>query len=96
LGKFRAAHPAVGAGVHQKIASSGQYWFVRSYKEGSAEDKVVVGLDLPKGEKNVNVEGIFPAGTKLRDAYSGKTAQVSDRNHVSVNSEFTIVLLEKE
>ena len=96
LGKFRAAHPAVGAGVHQKIASSGQYWFVRSYKEGSAEDKVVVGLDLAKGEKNVNVEGIFPAGTKLLDAYSGKTVQVSDRNHVSVNSEFTIVLLEKE
>src|SRR5690606_765188 len=76
LGKFRADHPAVGAGVHQNIGNNAQYWFSRNFTKDNLTDRVVVGLDLPKGEKMVNLGGIFPAGTRLRDAYSGKTTVV--------------------
>lgn len=89
LGQFRQKHPAVGAGKHQMI-SAAPYWFSRSYNE----DKVVVGLDLPAGKKEVNVSGIFADGTKLRDAYSGSTMKVID-GKVSLNTNLSIVLLEK-
>ena len=89
LGKFRANHPSVGAGVHQMISSS-PYWFSRKY----VTDQVVVGLDLKEGLKEVNVSGIFENGTKIRDAYSGKTSVVND-GKASVDSEFSIVLFEK-
>ena len=95
LGKFRANHPAVGAGVHKNLANNPQYWFTRSFTKDNFTDKVVIGLDLPKGEKLVNLTGIFPAGTKLRDAYSGKTAIVSKDNSAKITSDFTIVLFEK-
>ena len=85
LGKFRANHPAVGAGVHVMISQS-PYWFSRTYNN----DKVVIGLDLPSGTKSVNVEGIFNEGDKIRDAYSGATmpvikGQVSLTNNNSNN-----------
>lgn len=95
LGKFRANHPAVGAGVHKNLANNPQYWFTRSFTKDNFTDKVVIGLDLPKGEKLVNLTGIFPAGTKLRDAYSGKTTIVSKDNSAKITSDFTIVLFEK-
>jgi len=95
LGKFRADHPAVGAGVHQNIGNNAQYWFSRNFTKDNFTDRVVVGLDLPKGEKMVNLGGIFPAGTKLRDAYSGKTTVVSKGNSAKINTDFTIVLFEK-
>ena len=38
--------------------------------------------------------GIFENGTRLRDAYSGKTAKVTN-GKVSIDSEFGIVLYEK-
>ncbi|KIA83167.1 alpha-amlyase [Kaistella solincola] len=95
LGKFRANHLAVGAGVHKNLGNSAQYWFSRSFTKDNFTDKVVVGLDLPKGEKMVNLGGIFPAGTKLRDAYSGKTTVVSKGNSAKINTDFTIVLFEK-
>jgi alpha-amylase len=95
LGKFRANHPAVGAGVHKNLANNPQYWFTRSFTKDNFTDKVVIGLDLPKGEKMVNLGGIFPAGTKLRDAYSGKTTIVSKDNSAKITSDFTIVLFEK-
>ena len=89
LGKFRANHPAIGAGIHQMI-SSAPYWFTRTY----AEDSVLIGLDLKSGEKEVSVEGIFENGTKLRDAYSGKMMKVED-GIAKIDSEFSIVLLEE-
>ncbi|AZI66297.1 alpha-amlyase [Kaistella daneshvariae] len=95
LGKFRANHPAVGAGVHKNLANNPQYWFTRSFTKDNFTDKVVIGLDLPKGEKLVNLTGIYPAGTKLRDAYSGKTTIVSKDNSAKITSDFTIVLFEK-
>jgi len=89
LGQFRRNHAAVGAGKHQMVSNS-PYWFTRTYKD----DKVLVGLDLNPGVKEVSVTGIFENGTRLRDAYSGKTAKVSN-GKVSIDSEFGIVLYEK-
>ncbi len=89
LGKFRANHPAIGAGVHQMI-SSNPYWFTRAFNT----DKVLIGLDLKAGMKEIDVAGIFENGTKLRDAYSGQIVKV-ENGKAGVNSEFSIVLFEK-
>ncbi|ACU07185.1 Periplasmic alpha-amylase [Flavobacteriaceae bacterium 3519-10] len=89
LGKFRANHPAVGAGVHQ-VVSAAPYWFTRTYQN----DVVLVGLDLNSGLKTVSVTGIFEGGTKVRDAYSGKTSKV-ENGRISFDTEFSIVLVEK-
>ena len=50
------------------MVSNSPYWFTRTYKD----DKVLVGLDLNPGVKEISVAGIFENGTRLRDAYSGK------------------------
>jgi alpha-amylase len=76
LGRFRAAHPAVGAGVHQMIHHS-PYTFKRTWQKDGVSDRVVVALDLP-GDKAVAipVSGVFNDGQTVRDWYSGKTAVV--------------------
>lgn len=88
LGKFRANHPAVGAGIHNMISSS-PYWFTRTY----GTDKVLVGLDLNYGPKEITVANILADGTKLRDAYSGKTTVVSN-GKAKIDTGFGIVLFE--
>ena len=93
LGLFRKNHPAVGAGVHNQISAS-PYVFSRTFMKGKYSDKVVVGLDLPVGEKRIPVGNIFPNGCKVKDAYSGKTATVA-KGKVNLNTDFGIVLLEK-
>lgn len=93
LGQFRNAHPAVGAGRHQIISAS-PYYFSRSFNENAIEDKVVVGINLPEGEKSIDVSGSFEDGEELHDAYSGFSAEVKD-GKVVINSEFDIVLLER-
>ncbi len=90
LGNFRKDHPAVGAGVHAKI-SDAPYVFSRVYKD----DKVVVGLDLPIGKKEISVETIFENGTKVLDVYSNIETVVSD-GKVSINSDYPILLLEEK
>ena len=94
LGKFRERHPAIGAGAHQMITQE-PYLFYRSYYQGDFKDLVVIGLDLNKGEKNIDVSKIFEEGTVLRDAYSGETATVKN-GKITINSDFNIVLIEKE
>ena len=89
LGKFRANHPAVGAGIHNMVSSS-PYWFTRTY----GTDKVLVGLDLSFGVKEIPVLNIFENGTKLRDAYSGKTTAVAN-GKASIDTGYGIILLEK-
>ena len=89
LGKFRANHPAVGAGVHQQVSAS-PYWFTRTYKN----DQVLVGLDLKSGMKEISTAGIFENGTKLRDAYSGKTVKVENGKAI-IDTEFSLVLFER-
>ena len=93
LGSFRKTHPAIGAGIHQEISAS-PYVFSRSFSKDNFTDKVVIGLDLPKGSKEISVGTIFEDGTKLKDLYSGKVAVVSN-GKVSIDTEFDIVLLEK-
>ena len=93
LGLFRKRHPAVGAGVHKRISAS-PYVFSRTFTKGKYSDKVVVGLDLEKGQKSIPVGTIFPNGTKVKDAYSGTTTVVT-KGKVTINSNFGIVLLEK-
>jgi alpha-amylase len=94
LGQFRNSHPAVGAGVHQQISST-PYVFSRVYSKGNYTDKVVVGLDLPIGKKEISVGTIFENGATLTDVYSGKTATVVD-GKISIDSPYDIILLEKK
>ena len=93
LGRFRANHPAIGAGIHQ-IISTKPYVFSRSFSEQNYTDKVVVGLDLPAGKKIISVANIFKNGTKIKDTYSGKSSKVSN-GKVSFDTPFTVLLLEK-
>lgn len=93
LGKFRASHPAIGAGIHQMVSSS-PYWFTRAYNKNNISDKVLVGLDLAKGVKTVDVTNIFPNNTTLRDAYSGKTTKVLN-GKATIDTDYNIVLFEK-
>jgi alpha-amylase len=93
LGNFRKNHPSIGAGIHQEISAS-PYVFSRTFTKDDFTDKVVIGLDLPKGQKEISVGNIFKNGTKLKEAYSGKEAVVLN-GKVMIDTEFDIVLLEK-
>jgi alpha-amylase len=76
--RFRHAHPAVGAGVHQMIASS-PYTFKRTYEKNGVKDRVVVALGLPQDRAvPVSVGGVFGDGQTVRDGYTGRTAVVAD------------------
>ena len=92
LGQFRKNHPAIGAGIHQQITAQ-PYVFSRTFAKDSFIDKVVIGLDLPSGAKELSTGSIFTDGTVVRDAYSGKEAVVTN-GKVTINSEFGFVLLE--
>ena len=93
LGKFRANHPAVGAGKHQMI-SEAPYVFSRILSNGSFADKVVIGLDVPIGKKTILVGTAFKNGTKIRDCFSGKTSKVVN-GKVEITTDFGLVLFEK-
>lgn len=76
LGRFRQAHPAVGAGVHRMLQHY-PYTFKRTYEKGDVTDRVVVALDLPTDKPvAVPVSGVFMDGQTVRDWYSGTTAIV--------------------
>ena len=92
LGQFRANHPAVGAGMHRML-SQNPYVFSRGFSKGNVTDLVVVGLNFPKGKKNLDVSNVFNDGDKLHDAYSNTNVEVKN-GKVTVNSSFDIVLLE--
>lgn len=94
VGTFRSNHLAVGAGVH-KMISKNPYTFQRTYSKNSYYDSVIVGLDLPEGKKELKVNSIFEDGANLIDAYSGVEVVVMN-GKASVNSPFSIVLLEKK
>lgn len=92
LGQFRRNHPAVGAGKHKRLAKS-PYVFSRTYMNGDYKDKVVVGLNLPKGKKSLWVKGFFGDGTKLYDTYSETEVMVTN-GKVILENDFDIALLE--
>jgi alpha-amylase len=77
LGRFRHAHPAVGAGVHQILQAS-PYVFKRTYEKNGVTDRVVVALDLPQDSTvAIPVAGVFMDGQTVRDWYTGKSAVVA-------------------
>lgn len=92
LGRFRANHPAVGAGVHAMI-SENPYTFKRSIMN-EPETTVVVGLDHPPGLKIIPVEGIFDDGTTLREHYSGEIVQ-AENGQIKIDTEYSTVLLSR-
>lgn len=94
LGRFRKDHPAVGTGVHQMISKT-PYVFSRTFEKGDFSDKIIIGLDLPKGNKEITVSSIFKDGNILTDTYSGKEIIV-ENGIAKFDTPFTIVLLEKK
>jgi alpha-amylase len=77
LARFRHAHPAVGAGQHQMLASI-PYTFKRTYMKDGVTDRVVVALDLPQDRSvAIPVAGVFMDGQQVRDGFTGQTAVVS-------------------
>jgi alpha-amylase len=52
-------------------------------------------LDLPLGSKTISVGSVFANGTKVRDAYSGKTAVVTN-GKITLNTPATLLLIEKQ
>ena len=93
LGRFRKAHPAVGAGVHTQLAAE-PYLFKREYRSASYSDAVVVALGWSAGKKEIPVSGVFANGSTVQDFYSGQKVIVSG-GKVRVDSPFDIVLLGK-
>lgn len=92
LGKFRNNHPAIGAGKHKRLSKK-PYVFSRTYSKEDYKDKVVVGLDLPKGKKSLTVKGFFGDGTTLYDTYSN-TEVVVKNGKITLENDFDIALLE--
>ena len=91
LGRFRREHPAVGAGRHHMI-SEDPYLFTRTYRDSLITDRVVVGLDLNQGVKEIPVSGVFENGEQLTDYYSGQKVRVK-KGRVNLDSEYKLVLL---
>ncbi|MCB0372954.1 MAG: alpha-amylase [Muricauda sp.] len=92
LGQFRRDHPAVGAGKHSRLGKD-PYVFSRTYVNGEYRDKVVIGLDLPKGKKSLWVKGFFGDGTKLFDTYS-ETEVIVTNGKVILENDYEVALLE--
>lgn len=75
LGRFRRAHPAVGAGVHRTLQAA-PFIFSRTLESSGRPDRVLVALDQGNGARTIPVFGTFPDGTELVDAYSGARGTV--------------------
>ncbi|MEH6713008.1 MAG: alpha-amylase family glycosyl hydrolase [Paraglaciecola polaris] len=93
LGQFRQAHLAVGAGIHKKLSDK-PYVFQRTLAEQGTHqaDKVLVAIAMPKGEKTLHLNGLFPDGSEITDYYSNTRVEVHD-NKVILNTPFSVVLL---
>jgi alpha-amylase len=94
LGQFRRKHPSIGAGIHQKITTS-PYVFSRTFTKDNFTDMVVIGLDLPKGQKKISVGTIFKDGTKVREFMSKQIITVKN-GFIEVNTPHTFLLIEKK
>ena len=92
LGRFRWAHPSVGAGAHRTLQVD-PYIFSRTLELGEERvDRVLVAMDQGRGARVIPVFGVFQNGAELVDGYSGVSARV--RNGViSLTTESGLVLL---
>ena len=77
LGRFRHAHPAVGAGEHRELQAE-PYIFSRTLERNGVADRVLVAMDQGEGAKTIRVFGVFPDGATLIDAYSGTVGTVAN------------------
>lgn len=94
LGRFRAAHPAVGVGRHQEL-SRAPYVFTRSLEAaGQQPDHVVVAYSATTPFTRTPAGGIFAEGTEVRDAYAGDNCRVSGEDIVCA-TERKLALFEK-
>jgi len=91
LGQFRRTHPSVGAGRHRMISET-PYIFSRVFESEGYSDRVVVGMQMAPGKKQIDLNGLFEEETILRDYYSGVSATVKN-GKVTVDSPFDMVLL---
>jgi len=91
LGRFRQAHPAVGAGEHRRLLDQ-PFIFSRTLETEGLVDRVIVAMDQGQGRKTIPVFDVFPNGTQLVDAYSGKTGSVTN-GQISLETEYGLVLL---
>jgi alpha-amylase len=91
LGRFRRAHPAVGAGEHRRLQAD-PYIFSRTLETGELIDRVLVAMDQREGSVTIPVFGVFPDGTELMDAYSGETGTVTN-GEISLVTESGLLLL---
>jgi len=93
LGQFRKRHPSIGAGIHIEISKE-PYTFVRTYVKGKKQDRVFIGLDLPKEAFTINLKGYFADGEILVDRYSNEYYTV-DNGSLTIQTKAGIVLLER-
>jgi alpha-amylase len=91
LGRFRQAHPAVGAGQHRSLQTE-PYIFSRTLESHGLSDRVLVAMGLGEGSQTIPVFDVFPDGAELTDAYSGRTATVTN-GQVTIVTESGLVLL---
>jgi alpha-amylase len=91
LGRFRRAHPAVGAGEHHLLQAQ-PYVFSRTLDANGRTDRVLVAMDLRRGFKSIPVFGVFPGGADVTDDYSGETGKVRN-DSVALTTGFGMVLL---
>jgi alpha-amylase len=94
LGRFRRAHPAVGAGVHRTLQAK-PYIFSRTLVWRGGLDRVLVAMDQGEGAKSIPVFSMFPDGTPLVDAYSGVIGTVRSGT-VSLTTGSGLVLLTEQ
>lgn len=93
LGKFRAQHPAIGAGKHQQLQEK-PYVFSRSFEDEDYKDQVIVALNYNEKEKVIEVSSIFNEGDLLFDAFSEQQVKVIE-GKVNFSSSSETVLLER-
>ncbi|MEJ2483685.1 MAG: alpha-amylase family glycosyl hydrolase, partial [Gemmatimonadota bacterium] len=91
LARFRADHPAVGAGAHARLSRK-PWIFSRTLERNGSEDRVLVAVGLDPGRVSVPVFDLFPDGAELKDGYSGERALVAD-GAVTLETESGILLL---
>lgn len=94
LGQFRRNHPSIGAGVHRQISAS-PYVFSRTFTKDNYTDNVVIGLDLPIGQKRISVGSIFKDGTQVREFTSNQIVTVKN-GFIEIDTPNTILLIEKK
>lgn len=95
LGKFRSAHPAVGAGDHVQLVKQPQgVLAARIYAHASYKDQVIIGAGLPDGPMTIPVATVFPNVKRLRNAYTNTKLAVVN-GEVKVNVVNGVVLLER-